>query len=586
MVIARSDVRFKPLASLSSPDARYKGLNPGTTVLRAGTRQEKGALRLPCDIVFERDVALTLRDGVRIYADIYRPDNQGAIPAIVNWAPYGKGGTGYQRLDRYPNRIGIAKSRLSGLQSWEGNDPAYWCANGYAVVQVDARGAFNSEGDVHALGNGEGRDGADVVELIAAMDWCTGKIGLAGNSYLAAVQWFIAAQRPPHLAAIAPWEGAYDVYRQMLGRGGIPRVTFANLISATLYGRGSVEDAVAMLEERPRFDEYWADKVPDLAQIDVPASVVASYTNQLHADGTIRGWASLTGPKWLRVHNTMEWPDFYEDKNVEDLRRFFDRYLREVDNGWERTPPVRLSVLDPGHADTVDRPSTSFPPEDTTALTLYLDASTGTLSPHAVGEEAVAGCDLASENPWVDFVHRFDEDVELFGWPMATLWVAPIDHDDGDVYVYIQKLDSRGRELWHQILDLGLPLARRWMPLLRRAGVKALAPAFFTGTDGSVRLSLRGLDPDAPAGQPDLNLRDETPLRSGDVVEVEIPLWPIGMRWHRGEQLRVRISGRNLVPPAVPGLPPEPTQAGSRHEIHTGGDRPSRLTVQVAPARP
>lgn len=585
MAIARSDIRYKPAASVTSADARYKPLDPGTIVLPAGSRHAKGALPLPCEIVLERDVTLVLRDGARIYADVYRPQGGAAVPAIVNWAPYGKGGTGYQHLDRYPNRIGIGRSRLSGLQSWEGNDPAYWCAHGYAIVQVDARGAFNSEGDIHALGNGEGRDGHDAVELIAELPWCNGRVGLAGNSYLAAVQWFIAAQRPPHLAAIAPWEGAYDVYRQMLGRGGIPRVTFATLISATLYGKGQIEDAVAMLDERPRFDEYWADKVPDLASIDVPAYVTASYTNQLHADGTLRAWAALAGPKWLRIHNTMEWPDFYEERNVEDLRRFFDHHLKRLDNGWASTPPVRMSVLDPGHQDTVDRAGSSFPPAEATPTTLYLDAASSTLSTEPPLSDSSAECRIDAKEPWVDFLHRFEQDTELFGWPMATLWVAPLDHDDADLYVYLQKLDERGRELRHQMLDMGLPLARRWMPLLRRAGVKALEPAFFVGTDGSVRLSLRGLDQRSDVRHPDLDLRSTQPVGKGDVVPVEIPLWPIGMRWHAGEKLRLRISARNLLPPAVPGLPPEPLQPGRRITIHSGPGRRSRLDVRVVTGR-
>jgi uncharacterized protein len=107
----------------------------------------------------------------------------------------------------FPNRFGIRRSVVSGLQSREGNDPANWCAHGYAVVQVDARGAFDSEGDIQYLGSAEGRDGHDAVEAIAALAWCSGKVGLAGNSWLAMSQWRTASEQPPHLAAIALWEG-------------------------------------------------------------------------------------------------------------------------------------------------------------------------------------------------------------------------------------------------------------------------------------------------------------------------------------------------------------------------------------------
>lgn len=579
-------VRKRPAASVDLPEARYKGFAPGTTVLPAGSRYQRGALPLPCDIVREKDVALTMRDGTTLYADVFRPAD-GPVPAIVNWAPYGKGDTGYQTLDNtkmFPNRFGIARKALSGLQSWEGNDPAYWCAHGYAVVQVDARGTFDSEGDIVYLGSQEGRDGHDAVEAIAALPWCSGKVGLAGNSWLAMSQWRTAAERPEHLAAIAPWEGLTDVYRDVMARGGVPRTAFPALIRDHLYGRGQVEDPVAMLEDHPLVDAYWEDKLPGVGRIQAPAYVVASYSNQLHTAGTLRSWAGLTGQKWLRIHNTQEWPDFYDPTYVADLRRFFDRYLRGLDNDWETTPAVRMAVLDPGHADTVDRPEQTFPPARVARTELHLDAATHTLRNDPVAEEASTSYRLADRAPQVDFTYRFDTDTEVIGTPLLTLWASVAGHDDGDLHVYLQKLDARGRQLWHQTVDLGLPLGRRWMPLLHQRGVKQVAAAFYGGPDGVLRLSRRGLKPDAPTDLPELDLREEHPLAPGEVVEAVVPLTPTAMRWHTGEQLRLRISGRSLLPILLPGLPDDPVQPGDRHTLHTGGRYPARLLLPTTPA--
>ena len=80
------------------------------------------------------------------------------------------------------------------------------------MISVDARGAGASEGNVAIMGTQEGEDGYDVIEAVAKMDWCNGNVALAGNSHLAIVQWFIAAQNPPSLKAIAPWEGCSDLY--------------------------------------------------------------------------------------------------------------------------------------------------------------------------------------------------------------------------------------------------------------------------------------------------------------------------------------------------------------------------------------
>ena len=581
-------VRTRPAASVDLPEARYKGFRPGTTtVLRAGFRYQRGALPLPCDIMRDKDVALRMRDGTTIYADVFRPMTESPVPAIVNWAPYGKGDTGFWTLDNkkmFPNRFGIRRSAVSGLQSWEGNDPAYWCAHGYAVVQIDARGAFDSEGDIQYQSSAEGRDGHDAVEAIAALPWCSGKVGLAGNSWLAMSQWRTATQRPPHLAAIAPWEGLTDLYREALARGGVPRTAFPAFIRDKMYGRGRVEDPIAMLEDHPLFDEYWADKLPDLSRIQVPAYVAASYTNPVHVASTLRNWADLPGEKWLRIHNTQEWPDFYNPRNVEDLRRFFDRYLREVDNGWEVTPRIRVSVLDPGHADVVERVEDSFPPRRVTAVELYLNARDHSLQEKPVTEEATTGYRLADATPQVDFTYRFAADTEIIGYPVLTVFASVEGHDDADLHVHVEKLDARGQQLWHQAVTLGLPLARRWMPIAHRRGFGPVALAFYGGPHGPLRLSRRGLDPDGHPGRPALSLREARPLSAGEIVEAAIPLWPTAMRWHTGEQLRLRISGRILLPPILPGLDEEPLQPGDRHVVHTGGRHPSRLLLPSTPA--
>ncbi|MBV6760421.1 CocE/NonD family hydrolase [Rhodococcus opacus] len=581
-------VIYRNASSINQPDARYRGFREGrVTVLRGGSQYQRGALPLPCDIVKESDVALEMRDGVTIYADIYRPDTSQPVPAVVNWAPYGKGDTGYWVLDNkkmFPNRFGIHRSRLSGLQSWEGNDPAYWCAHGYAVVQVDSRGAFNSAGDVHYLSSAEGRDGHDAVEAIAALPWCSGKVGLAGNSWLAMSQWRTASERPDHLAAIAPWEGLTDLYREVLARGGVPRTGFPAFIRDKIYGHGKVEDPVAMLEKHPLVDEYWEDKLPDVARIDVPAYVVGSYTNPVHVNGTLQNWDMLTSPKWLRIHNSQEWPDFYDPRSVEDLRRFFDRYLKEIDNGWEATPRVRMAVLDPGHVDTVDQSEDTFPPSRVHMTDFHLDAGTRTLQLARVVPEHNAEYRLDEPEPHVDFTYRFDTDTEVIGYPMLTVWASVEGHDDADLFVQVQKLDEKGRQLWHQTVTLGFPLARRWMPIAHQRGVKSVAPAFYDGPHGVLRLSRRGLDESSKPSRPKLSLRQERRLAPGEPVEAQIPLWPTAMRWRAGEQMRLRISGTVMLPPVLPGLVEEPRQPGDRHVIHTGGRYPARLTLPVTPA--
>lgn len=100
-------------------------LEPLTRLLPKGSVNGQGSTPLPCDIIFERDAAVTMEDGVVIYTDIYRPATDAAVPAIVCWSPYGK------HIHGLPLPWYISSDRLSNLQKFEGIDPAFFCAAGY-----------------------------------------------------------------------------------------------------------------------------------------------------------------------------------------------------------------------------------------------------------------------------------------------------------------------------------------------------------------------------------------------------------------------------------------------------------------------
>lgn len=203
-----------------------------------GWTKDEGRRPFPVDVLWEKDVRIPLRDGVELLADVFRPvtSDEEPVPAIMPWSPYGKTGSGMQQLDVFPWRVGVPRAATSGLEKWEAPDPAEWVARGYAVVNIDARGAFKSGGDLHVYGTQEGRDGHDSIEWIAGRPWCNAKVTMAGNSWLGTTQWFIAAERPPHLACMAPWEGCGDYYRESICRGGIPDHAFWDVLMAWFCG--------------------------------------------------------------------------------------------------------------------------------------------------------------------------------------------------------------------------------------------------------------------------------------------------------------------------------------------------------------
>lgn len=147
-------------------------------------------------------------------------------------------------------------------------------------------------------------------------------------------------------------------------RGGIPDVGLAEQLKTLNFtGRQRMEDPVAEVEAHPLFDDLWVDKATRLEQITVPADVVASYTNTFHSHGTFRASRRIaSAQKWLRIHDRMEWPDYYSQDSLDDLARFFDHFLKAVDNGWEHTPRVRYSLLDFAGHDLVNLPDEQFPP--------------------------------------------------------------------------------------------------------------------------------------------------------------------------------------------------------------------------------
>lgn len=591
-------VPLRKALPVDAPRVRYPGFNPDTLILKAGSVRREGAMPLPCDILLERDVPIRLRDGVTIYADVFRPVGDEACPALLAWSPYGKE-IGGQMLDDVPMRSGVPLSATSGLEKFEGPDPAYWVAHGYAIVNPDKRGAYMSEGNLLYWGHEDALDGCDVIDWIASQKWSNGKVGMTGNSWLTVSQWFIAAERPEHLAAIAPWEGFCDHYRESGTRGGIPAPEFPEMIAETFASaHGMLEDQPRMIVERPFMCDYWEDKAARVENIEIPAYVVASYTNSVHTHGSFAGFRRMASKeKWLRVHNTSEWFDYYTPENVEDLRRFFDHYLKGIDNGWEQTPRVRLSVLNPGGTDIVGRAEEDFPLARTRYRKLYLSAADSSLLATLPEQQAVSEYQSDSARHEVTYRYRMEQPTEITGYMKLHLWVSAPDHDDMDLAVRVEKLSRDGQ-----------PLPDRTGNLIAATGL--------------MRVSMRQLDETrSTEAEPYYTFTTEQKLKPGEIVPVEIEIWPMGLYFDEGEILQLTVGAYQPANAAIPfgsasisvprdgftympGQPVEMMTVGGnatqcadpaevvvspathnagRHRIYTGGEYDSYLYVPVIP---
>jgi len=509
-------------------------------------------------IICEQDVPVKLRDGAKIYCDIYRPKDMTNIPALVSWSFYGK--RPGESLSEW-QIMGVPPGTVSTMSKFESPDPGYWCKNGYAVANVDSRGAGRSDGDVNVMDYTDGEDGYDFVEWLAAQWWCNGKIGMAGNSAVAMTQWRIAAECPPHLACIAPWEGSGDIYRQSVYEGGIPALSFNEFVVSSVTGPSGIDDVVENARKYPFFNEYWAAKVPKYENIRIPVYATACW-NHFHLPGSFEGFRKIKSTrKWMRAHREFEWPDAYNPDNLEELKRFYDRYLKDIHNGWELMPRFRLEVEDVFDLNYQhNRPEQAFPLKRTEYKKLYLDAARKNLSWEAVPNEAHVGYD--AQTGLANFDIKFEEDTEITGYMILRLWVEAKGHNEMDLFVNIQKLSTTGE--WLPVFVLGEP---------------------HPGTWGKMRVSRRALDEKQSTSYLPVQAHNkDEKLSPGQIVPVDIAIVPSSRIWHKGQSLRVQISGRYIREGWFEPLTWETDNKGE-HVIHCGGKYDSYLQIPYIPPK-
>ncbi|KAJ9139379.1 CocE/NonD hydrolase [Pleurostoma richardsiae] len=565
----------------------YQGFLKGKTKIHLKGSAPFKQRVLPCDILVENDVPLKLRDGVVIYADIYRPPDGGEkVPAIFSWSPFGKKLNGLMWLQKMtPYNIGVSSTTISGLEKFEGPDPATFVDRGYAVVNTDTRGVGDSEGMCVIMGTQEGEDGHDAVEAVAAMPWCSGSVGMAGNSHLAIAQWFIAQQRPPSLKAIAPWEGCGDLFREQFVRGGIWSGDFFDHISKVLiHGYHGMEDFKEMYRRSGGVgNDYWYDKRPDMTKINIPAYITSSFSSALHPMGSIRGYMHVDNPnKWLRFSPYQEWYDIWAvPKYTEELLAFFDRYLKGIENSWEATPHVRMCTILFGEKDAVsDEPVESFPPPQTIDRDLYFgqDGTLGFEKPAAAPFSTQYHSEDAKSS--VKWAYTFDKPSRLCGIPKAVLYMSCDDHDDMDVYVMVRKLDKSGNPMmaincpWSAIP----PNTIEEIPEDKTSDI-----LLYTGPLGVLRASHREFDL-SKSMHPNYPFHPHArtaKVPKGEVVKLEIGIFAMSVGYEAGESVQVEVVGQS---PQIQSFGPLKGKKSSEenrgvHKVHCSSEYPSHILL-------
>ncbi len=506
-------------------------------------------------MLIDWDIPIAMDDGVVLRADLFRPEHGAQHPVILTYGPYAKGlpfEVGYpaqwkRLIDDHPD---VMRGSSGRYQSWELPDPERWVPFGYACLRVDSRGAGRSPGILDPLSPRETDDLYACIEWAGTAGWSNGRVGLAGISYYAINQWQVAGRRPPHLAAICPWEGAADWYRDMTRHGGIMSTFFANwfdqqvlVVQHGLGDRAPVNpntgesvagpetlsgDALAaarapFAEEilaHPVEEDYHRHRSADWDNIEVPILSAANWGGHgLHARGNFEGYVRAASErKWLEVHGLEHWATFYMDYGVDLQKRFFDCFLKGEEDGWRDQPPVLLQVR--GIDGFKERGEREWPLARTQWTRLYLDANVAGLSRSAPSSRGSVAYDAGGAG--VTFTSApFEAETEVTGPVAAKLFVSS-STSDADLFLVLRLFDRACAEVVFQgMLDPHTPLAQGWL-----------------------RVSQRKLDPALSTEYRPYHAHDESqPLTPGEVYEVDVEIWPTSIVVPAGYRIGITIRG-------------------------------------------
>lgn len=450
---------------------------------------------------------IVMDDGNVLRADVFRPIPDGKYPVILSYGAFGKGVAfqeGYpmqwqKMIEDYPE---ILEGSTNKYQNWEVTDPERWVPHGYACVRVDARGSGWSPGFQQNMSPREVQDVYQCIEWAGTREWSSGKVGMLGISYFARNQWRVAALRPPHLAAIIPWEGVTDPYRDSDYHGGIlsefQKRSSKVQVARVQYGTGdrapknpntgeSAGGPVTLSEEElaanrsgtfddikanPLYNDFHKSRAADLSKIEVPLLSCANWGGQgIHPRGSFNGYMeSGSEKKWLEVHGDSHWSMFYTNYGLDLQKRFFDRFLKGEDNGWEEGPKVRLNIRYPGEK-FVYREENEWPLARTKWTPFYLDLENRELVQEPRPEPGAVTYETMGEG--VDFwLAPKDEDLEITG-PMAAKLFISSETEDADLFLVVRLFDPEGDEVTFMgSTDPNTPIANGWL----RASHRALDP--------------------------------------------------------------------------------------------------------------
>jgi hypothetical protein len=528
-----------------------------------------------------KNVYVPMRDGVHLAAYIVRPSGGGKYPAIVELNPYRKDDAAYN------------KDMLRAQY--------FFAERGYAILRADIRGTGASEGTSTEMWNPvEIKDSYDLVEWVAKQEWCNGNVGMWGSSYGGNTSYYAAMEGAPHLKAIIPMHCADDTYLAQFRGGCLRPFLFAHygpLMTSRNFAppipsvssekwleiwkkrlENNVPWTVPFIENQTS-NEFWhARSLTNYDKIKCPTFLIDGWQDW-HATAALNMFMKIKAPKkvligpWShfggsQVGNSGPPPDTaIPGPAIDYLRecaKWFDHWLKGVDNGVTKEPPVTIFVR------TFTTPSTfqfkenghyrseaEWPIARTKNTAFHLhpngllsadsysvaksehddydyDPTLGVMSePRAGQSEFRTALDQRPDelHSLVYTSQPLDQDLEVTGHPRALLYVS----SSADATLFAVKLCDVAED-----------------------GTSALV------TQGKLNATHR------------TSHEKVTPLEPGKIYELQIDLKATSYVFQRGHRIRVDIASAD-----VPDALPMPTLC--RNSVYRGKDHPSQVVLPVAP---
>lgn len=539
------------------------------------------------EIIAERNIKVTMSDGIKIDLDIFRPEGEGNFPVLLGISPF------YKEIQSEHIWPAATRSRrINGVPDacLETANIDFFVRRGYVNIIGSVRGSGQSEGEFQYLSPREIQDTYEIIEWAAKQPWCNGSVGMIGLGYYGAHQPLVAQLNPPHLKALTPIGTFWDNYRHFWKPGGVLQRGFLrwlvskdnfdlkveksvlleqlgekaylNLIEQALadpdiQASPEIMDALKNykivgnvnyldLVLQPLMNKYWEERGSDLDfnKIEVPAYLGAAG----HRPSVCYYWQDFKMPRKL-----VYFPPAYLDRPYYqfswELLRWFDYWLKGIDNGIMEEPRVKIFVRGADEWISADE----YPIKDTRWIpfNLHENQSLGEMEPWPEAKSASYEDSPAKRGNLKYYSAPLVENTEVIG-PLVLNLFASCTNNDMILRATLYDVDPQGKEI---------ELNNGWL-----------------------KASHRELD--AKKSKPWLPVHTHNnpqPLTPGEIYEFAMDIWPIANLFKPGHRILLKISSADDPPENLYQVGHEHlvSQTSSKVTIYHNAKYPSHLLVPI-----